>query len=713
MCGRRCTDPLTPQPHHTRKMRKTLISAAVVIGGAFMFQPEALGHGGTYRGPGDTVPPGGSGGGGGGNPATPSSGSPGAPSGPSSGNPAPGTPGSGGGGPGQSSTPTTGGAEVGPDLTAWTFWWEFNKDPYINLKDAISQGVTTTGSGDWFLGSGEASQAKDSMAPSKQDIQNKIVPALLDTLQKETNNDIVTGCMMALAKIGEEPSEDGSSVFATEIQKFLPDGNQEISETAALALGILASPASIPVLTDLYEDTTTGRKLVGRGEVPIRTRAFAAYGLALCGSRIGDQDLRMQIVDTLRKTLESETTSTRDLHVATVIAMGLVPLERLGSSEEAAMEAGAEGEAGFPLNTRMKQIDYLFDYYKGDGHYFNRAHAPVAITRLFEGTESSEEFVQRREAIAKDFIKAIEADKDKREVVQSCILALGQMGDNDPKGIDKDIRETLMSVQKDLSDQMSRRFAAISLAQVAGRMGQESYEDGVDAAKKYYLTQLSRGQSQMRPWMGLSIGVLGAELEEKMPADLVDALRSQLRDEKTPRIGAYAVGAGILGDQTFAEDLMEKLDRIDDDTARGYLCLGLGMMRASEASVKINDIVKESTYRPELLQQAAIALGLLGDKDVVGDLVDTLGKAKSLATQAALSSALGFIGDKRSIDPLVEMLGNEDLTNTARGFAAVALGIVADKESLPWNSKIAVNLNYTATTQTLNDTNGTGILNIL
>ena len=59
------------------------------------------------------------------------------------------------------------------------------------------------------------------------------------------------------------------------------------------------------------------------------------------------------------------------------------------------------------------------------------------------------------------------------------------------------------------------------------------------------------------------------------------------------------------------------------------------------------------------------------------------------------------------------MLENGELSKSARGFAAVALGIIADREPLPWNSKIAVNLNYTAATVTLNDTSGTGILNIL
>jgi len=75
--------------------------------------------------------------------------------------------------------------------------------------------------------------------------------------------------------------------------------------------------------------------------------------------------------------------------------------------------------------------------------------------------------------------------------------------------------------------------------------------------------------------------------------------------------------------------------------------------------------------------------------------------------------ALGFIGDSRSIDPLVSMLEDKSLTDSARGFAAVALGIVADKEPLPWNSKISVDINYRANTTSLTSPEGTGILDIL
>ena len=86
--------------------------------------------------------------------------------------------------------------------------------------------------------------------------------------------------------------------------------------------------------------------------------------------------------------------------------------------------------------------------------------------------------------------------------------------------------------------------------------------------------------------------------------------------------------------------------------------------------------------------------------------------ATGLATQAAISTALGAIGDSRSIDPLVELLGNQSVTDSARGFAAAALGIVCDKEELPWNTKISANINYRANTVTLTG-GGTGILDLL
>ena len=122
----------------------------------------------------------------------------------------------------------------------------------------------------------------------------------------------------------------------------------------------------------------------------------------------------------------------------------------------------------------------------------------------------------------------------------------------------------------------------------------------------------------------------------------------------------------------------------------------------------------ESRYRPELLRQSAMALGLLGDKDIGLQLAAMLKDARSLASQAAIATALGFIGDRRSIEPLLALLTDENVSERARAFAAVALGNVADKEMLPWNSKIGFGINYRAAPATLFDPgSGTGILDIL
>jgi hypothetical protein len=85
--------------------------------------------------------------------------------------------------------------------------------------------------------------------------------------------------------------------------------------------------------------------------------------------------------------------------------------------------------------------------------------------------------------------------------------------------------------------------------------------------------------------------------------------------------------------------------------------------------------------------------------------------SQTVASLSAIAGALGFIGDQRTIGPLVSMLHDASLPPLSRAFAAVALGGVADKEMLPWSSKIGVDTNYRAAVPTL--TNGlSGVLDI-
>jgi HEAT repeat protein len=686
-------------------------------------------HGGTYRGPGDTTPPSGGGGGGGAGPTTPGPAGPGAPgpNGPST--PGAVTPGAPAGNPGPSK-PKTGASDSGPDLTVWQFWWAFNKDPYLNLKSHINGGVVLTGSDEYYLGKGEHGQSKDTLRVSEETIRQVIVPRLIDALDPkkgENSNDIQSSCMIALAKIGDAKSEDGKSEFAEHIKRFLTSGSQELSETAAVSLGILANRDNIELLSAVLNNDQAKLRSLGVSQtenVSVRTRAFAAYGLGLIGYKASNDD-RLAINAALRKILDGEGKSmgTRDIQVACLTAIGLSPIDI--NHDDKTVDDAQKIKAPEGLTSRQDQLRYLLHYYKDESNnYLIRAHAPTAMGRLLSTGEVPSDFAFRTLA-ANALMESLSKDsKDQDAMKQSCALALGVVGDSDEDPVDKAIRASLMKVKDDLSDQQVRNFALIGLAQASGRPGHGAGDPiyGVNAkdkkenARTFLKDELSKGKSAVKPWSGLAIAVMERELDdakELSSPDMKLVLRGALGESKSPEdLGAFAIACGLVKDTGAKDLLIHNLDQVRDIEARGYTAIGLGLMDEQSAIPAIQDIVKKTKYQAELLKNAAIALGLLGDKQLVPDLVEMLKTSTGLSSQAAISSALGYIGDSRSVEPLVALMNNQEVSALARAFGAVALGIIADKEPFPWNSKIGVNSNYRANTPSLTDQKG-GILDIL
>lgn len=690
-------------------MKRFLLATLVLAAASAILIDVSRAHGGSYRGPGDTVPPGGGGGGGGGTaPGVPGPSQPGTGSGPSQ----PGTGGGTGGvptggTPGRPSVVPTGAMSSGPDLTTWESWWGFNKEQYLNLKAHVHASPVDTGSDSFW---DQGAKARDTLRPSEETIRTKVVPALREVLASERSNDIVTGALVALAKIGDARAEDGSSEFAPEIARFLADPNQEIAETAAIALGILGNEATIPMLQDLALDTAAGRARVGATEVKYRTRAFATYGLGLLGARTSDNATRQRVARILIDVLAIPAAATRDIQVSAVSALGLVPIDLDPSeSPDGSMDAA---------NSRQTQIRFLQRYYRNtSNHYVVRAHVPTALARLLDGAPTSV-----RDAVAEDLLAALDRNsKERDEIRMSCILALGQLGDCDSDAIDVRIRAAIGRMVEE-GDLQSRNFTNIAYGQIGGRSGSGAdVEKGRREARDFLLGQLSRGKGHMKPWAALGLGVMehalanagvpaggtAATVKEQLRKALADAVRPDL-------VGAYSIALGIAGDLEARSVLTDKLNSTSEGNARGYVAIGLGLVDARETIAEIQRVVRESKYKPDLLKSAAIGLGLLGDKELVPYLCDMLVEAKGQSSQAAIATALGFIGDSRSIDPLVTMLKRKQgITDGSRGFAAVALGIVADREPMPWNSRISTDVNYRASTSTLTGENGTGVLDIL
>jgi HEAT repeat protein len=710
-------------------MKKILIASALVAAGALSLQDISAGHGGTYRGPGDTVPPGGGGGGGApGAPGAPGSGGPATPGPSGPGTPGPAGPGAPVGG-GAAGATSPGGGEHGPDLSLWQYWWGFNREPYLNLKSHIHTGAVQTGSDEFFLGRNERNQTRDSLRPSDAMIREKVVPALVKALKAEQSNDIISGALIALAKIGDAKDEggDGKSQMAEHIKARLTDGSQEIQETAAVALGILANEQNIALLEALlFNDSTTlgAEKVSFNGAVPDRTRAFAGYGLGLIGYKAGDEG-KQRIVNSLIKMLDGEgkTLNQRDIPVACLTSLGLTPLPLDASA--APVDISKKFVAPPTLTNRQEQLLWLLSFFQDEQNPFlNRAHAPIAMARLLTGVDPG--YWLRTEIAAKLTETISKHGKAQNEIKQSCIVALGQIGDCDADKVDVAIRQGLMAAYEDLSDEQSRNFVLVALAQVSGRPGTGEgspiagleVKRGETSPRGFLMERLLKGKSATKAWAGIALAVLERSLDDAKQQSSTEskgALQKALEDSKSPsEVGALAIAVGITRYPAAKETLRSKFEKMSEPESRGFAAIGLGLVDDREAIQLITEVLKNSKYQPELLKSAAIGLGLLGDKEIVPELIGMLETAAGLSSQAAISSALGFIGDSRSIDPLIKMLEDTQKTDRARGFAAVALGIVADKEDLPWNAKISVNTNYRANTTTLTSPeNGTGILDIL
>jgi len=164
-----------------------------------------------------------------------------------------------------------------------------------------------------------------------------------------------------------------------------------------------------------------------------------------------------------------------------------------------------------------------------------------------------------------------------------------------------------------------------------------------------------------------------------------------------------AVALGLIGYEISREDLWAKFTDSNDQPLKGYIALALGMLKAGKHKDELRELVKKPGLEFKYKLQLSRALGLMGDSEAVETLVKHLETAGTLTEAASAAQALGLIGDRSAIDPLVAILSNRSKGEQARGFAAVALGILAEKSELPWNWVFSVNSNYRAKTEALSE----------
>ncbi|MCA8948538.1 MAG: hypothetical protein KDE27_03500 [Planctomycetes bacterium] len=662
-------------------------------------------HGGQYRGPGNVVPPS-PGGTGSSGPAAngPQSGSQNGPQ--TSGNPAASGRGSGAasssaGSGGAAAPGAMRGAVLDDDLTRWEFWWEFGKDPFLQLRDAI-HGGRAVAADDVLLNPRLAARSNQVTPPTDGDLL-RVADRLVALLHQDPGRDALSAALVGLAKIGRNGP---NWRLDDEIVPFLQRADQELRETAALALGIAghADPETIELLAALVADDERGRRLSGGAAVNERTRAFAAFGLGLLLQRNREAGPARRIVAALLPVLAEEHPS-RDLQVAAIEALAQLPLEWSGRAADVLRDA---------------VLQALWQFYErplGPGAQLVQAHIAPAVARLLTASQPAAK--RWRDRFARDLEAQLDegrAAKSNPHIAQSCAVALGNLtppwqgGDLPDDHVAAAIGTLLLRTYREHKDHQARRFALISLARLGGARARTALLAEFDDARK----------ALEQPWVAMALGVLvaadrDADAASELDREIAARLRRAFLDARNPSARAgLAIALGLVDDRGAADDIRALLrEKSHQDDLAGYLCIALGMLRDDLATGEIRALLHGAARRPEVVLHCAQALGLLGDPELVGDLCAELqAQDGSLVRLAAAAAAIGQIGDRAALDPLLALLDADGVTPLARAFAVVGLGAVCDKDPLPWNATYATDCNYRASTSTLTD-GAAGILDIL
>jgi len=617
--------------------------------------PGVRAHGGAYQGPKDVA-----GGSSGAASSSASSGGAQGASGTRAPGPLPSASSSGGsrlGARGQSGRVTSGsssGGGLGTSYLGWEFWWESNRDAYLDLKARLAYRSQVSGSPGQLTGRGPKSRHGSGVRPSVQWVESVLLPRLLAVASSADDRDVLDSTILALARSAPEGAR---AEVVQALTGLLAHRELSVQAAAALGLGVLRDSEAVPLLQHLLQDDSAGRQAVGGGAVPTLVRAHAALALGL----IADAPAVRALLAVSVEFPDSE----RDIKCCSLAALGLIP-------RGAALAATAQ----------QVLLERLVDEHLDD---VVRSYVPTTLGKL------GDEFA------AAPMLAVFVARDTPNPVRQSLAIGLGQLAGPDDEAVLKALDDYVAEGR----DQQTRHFALVALGQIAARPSANAGGAGDEArarvVRRLLLELRGQGASrEHRSWVAMAAALLGRAQPDLVP-ELLTALREAHRREHDPSFrGAFALALALLNDRASAPAIAADLTEAGQDDLRGHAAEALGLLRYTQVTPVLRSLCLDPGVSETLRLKAGTGLGLLGDVDAVPLIVDALKSAKSLESLASQARAIGLIGDQAAGAALLEMAGDADAAALPRAFSLVALGLLGERDRLPFNAALKADNNYYA-----------------
>lgn len=277
------------------------------------------------------------------------------------------------------------------------------------------------------------------------------------------------------------------------------------------------------------------------------------------------------------------------------------------------------------------------------------------------------------DASARPILLAALDARSPRPSRRAAAFSLGRvLAADDAKG-----RLALLTALQGDEDAIVRRYAAVSL-------GRLDHQDARDQLFEVFRL----GRDDDRAHVALALGL---QHDRRSIPELRRALEAE---QDGSRRSAYVTALGLLGDRESIPVVREELAAADG-WRQAYAALALGMLGDDGARPLLWRRLRAARDDAPLRANLSLALGMLDDPQLPGDLVARLADPDSRSDAAGAAITLGTVRPVEVLDDLLKLatteLGREPAERRgALAYVVVSIGRLVDPRAVPRLTELSV-----------------------
>jgi HEAT repeat protein len=267
--------------------------------------------------------------------------------------------------------------------------------------------------------------------------------------------------------------------------------------------------------------------------------------------------------------------------------------------------------------------------------------------------------------------------------------ALGKIAEANPNVVDKDLVDVLHKAMIG-SGNHTVRSAVIAFGQIGSKEEVDKAQLKKMVHALEYMTK--KGENQSKNFALISLGKIGATCDDvRLRNRIFDTLRTAMKKGSYTSKPFAALALGLMGRSSTIGDSKQAIqDEVrfefkefrGDPKNRGGYAIALGMLGDRTAVPELIKVLENRKEEKRLRGACAVALGMIRDRRAIDAIKKALETDKDPELRVDTAVAVGLIGDSASIKMLVDILKDPRSSLYVQGSVTLAVGRIGDVRAI-------------------------------